>query len=103
MKKIILSIIIIVCAISIVSAGDLLPTRAERPEQWNGHEWNNMTYEQKAYYSAGMLAMGNILLEQFGATPDELIKTESIQKEIAKIDEFYKNNDLAIPITQSGQ
>lgn len=101
-KNVIIVMLIVLCVVSFTYAENMFPATNKNVNNWTGHEWENFNEEQKAYYMAGFLSATSYYIGQFS---DNEINVESnIILEIVKdIDNYYKNNDLNIPITEAAE
>ncbi|MFW6310788.1 MAG: hypothetical protein ACOC1K_00980 [Nanoarchaeota archaeon] len=104
MKKIIfISILLLLFSSIMVFASFYLPTE-ERPENWNGHHWQEMNEEQKVYFVAGICAAGNQvadLLSSFDEEEEEeeedeeqeYVEMEDVNKIVEFADDFYEDEE----------
>lgn len=101
LKKIFLSILIVLLISSIVIAKVDLAGK-KRTDLWDGHDWQKMNYEQKVYYISGLVAGINNILKQMSPeneTPP-YIKASSIEKMVERIDQEYKKGNLDLKIIE---
>ena len=90
MRKIIAILVILVVAGSLAFASSL---PEERPDQWNGEQWQEMTEEQREYFVAGTAAASNEILAFMLEDDFEEITFEDIQEKITEINEYYEGKE----------
>ena len=70
---------------------------SERPDLWNGYDWQQMTEEQKFYFTSGIIAASNNFAELMAFLAEEEAEfgeVETVREIIDFANEYYEGNNL---------